>query len=557
MVISSDGTSLTASRGRWQRSTREYLKATVVEVYNLWKSRSKPGGTSGLANTQLMERLEKYAESRIKSGIKMADWHIASTEWRAANFKKLKNERRAAILSKLMDLGYDEVDLPYWNPEVNKLDALTDEEWERIRPTVVDAAESNKNHRIASEVERRRYERSRPVYSLWDQSVAVASGTRAAYTAEKAACPDFHEFVTFAPIAALMEPDTDGIPAQKLDPIRPGALQFVIQRRRRYLVRLRNILNGVPLDHIDEEEWSSLTNDETIAKLDTIADHLTKAVNGFWDSNRKQVAWYPSSDLQGPNTDQSVLSHTESVAPGLMAKMLENIGKDTNTESGVATSTSFGHTPHGYYRCARCDERVGPYLTFKDMFSHFLEHKVWFDKASEVREKALPESSGSKDPIIHSTLFNDHDWTSEGDIMVTDDSDKITQIRELQNQLKAAYHRDPKDRVSQALNTTTGKSRKSTNDLPKRYMPRICRLCPEGFSPKPMYLATLKIHIQHIHCKEANVEEDTAVFDRSRDVAPANPHCKEVNPEDTAVFDPSRDVALANPYVFDVPFAPL
>ncbi|KAG8904353.1 hypothetical protein FRC01_008760 [Tulasnella sp. 417] len=501
----------------------------------------------------------------------MADWHIASTEWRAAHLKTLRNERKAAILSKLMDLGYDEVDFPQRDLEVNKLEALTHEEWEQIRPTVVDAAEWMKNNRIAAEVGGRRHARGRPVYSLWSQFVAVASGTRAVYTAETAACLDYHEFLTFAPIAALIEADTDGIPAQELDPIRPGALQFVIQLRRRHLVRLRNILNGVALDHIEEEEWSSLTNEETIAKLDTIAAHLTKAVNGFWNSDRKQVEWYPY--LPGPHADQTVLSPTESVSPGLMAKMLENIGKDTNTESGVVASTSFGQTGCAYYRCARCDERVAPYLSFKEMFSHFLEKKVWFDKASEAREKALPESSGSKAPIIHATLFNDHDWNLEEDIMVLDDSDKIAQIRELRNQLKAAYGRDPSDRVSQGFNTTTtSKSKKSTNNLPKRHMHRICRLCPEGFSPKPMFLAALKIHIQHIHCKGANVEEDTAVFDPSRDIAPANPwsmylatlkihiqhiHCKEVNAEDTAVFDPNRDVALANPYVFDVPFAPL
>ncbi|KAG8900754.1 hypothetical protein FRC01_010031, partial [Tulasnella sp. 417] len=321
------------------------------------------------------------------------------------------------ILSRLMDLGYDEVDFPQRDPEVNKLEALSDEEWERIRPTVVDAAESTKNGRIAGEAWRRQDQRSQAIYPLWAQIVAVASGTRAVSTAEMAACSDFNEFLTFGPIAALMEADTDGIPAQELEPIRPGALQFVIQRRRRHLVRLRNILNAVPPDHIDEEEWSSLTNEETILKLDTIAAHLIKAVNGFWDSNRKQVEWYPSDSLLAPHADLAGLSPVESLAPGLMAKMLEIIGKDTNADSGVlGSSTYFGQIVH-LYHCARCDERVTPYLTFKGMFSHFVEQKVWFDKASEAREKAFTEPSGSKAPAIHSTLFNDHDWNLEEDIM--------------------------------------------------------------------------------------------------------------------------------------------
>ncbi|KAG8911369.1 hypothetical protein FRC01_005752 [Tulasnella sp. 417] len=454
------------------------------------------------------------------SGVKMVDWQIASTDWKVTQRAKLKRERGAAILSKLIDLGYHEADFPRWDAEVNKSEALTDEEWERIRPTVVDAAESRRNSRISLEVWRRRDERSRAIAPLWNQVVAVASGTRAVYSAEKAACSDWNGFVTFGPIAALMAADTDGIPAQALDPIRPGALQFVIQLRRRHLVRLRNILNGLPVDHIDEEEWSLLTDSETIARLDTIAAHITKAVNGFWDSNRRQVDWYPSYYLASPQMDMAVLTPVESLSPGLMAKMLEVIGKDTNTESAVVTSTCSGRNMV-LYRCARCDERVAPYLTFKGMVSHFLEKKVWFDKALAAKEKVLTEVSGSKDPIWHSTFFNDHDWNLQRDMVALDNSRKTARVRELQNQLAAAYGNDPRDRVGGVFTTT--RSKKSTNQAPQRETRRICRLCPEGFSPKPMFLATLKIHIQHIHCKEANVEEDTAVFDPSRDIAPADP----------------------------------
>ncbi|KAG8917100.1 hypothetical protein FRC01_002664 [Tulasnella sp. 417] len=453
--------------------------------------------------------------------MKMADWQIAFAAWKVEHRAKLQKERRAAILAKLTDLGYHEVDFPRWDPEVNKAEALTEEEWERIRSAVVAAAKSKEDGRIADEARRREMERSRALTPLWNQVVAAASGTRAVYTAEKVACSDFDEFLTFAPIAALMAADTDGIPAQTLDPLRPGALQFVIQLRRRHLVGLRNILDGLPLDHIDEEEWSSLTDEETIAKLDTIAAHITKAGNAFWYPNRKQVDWYPSDYLASRQIDLSMLSPVESLSPGLVAKLLEIIGKDTNTDSAVVTSTCSGRDVV-LYRCVRCDERVAPYLTFNQMVLHFLERKVWFGKASEAREKKLTESSRSKDPIWDSTLFNDHDWNLEGAIMVLDDSRKKERIRDLQIRFAATYGNDPSDRVGGVF-TTPGYN-KSTNQAPQRPTRRICRLCPEGFSPKPMFLATLKIHIQHIHCKEANVEEDTAVFDLSRDVVPANPY---------------------------------
>ncbi|KAG9045711.1 hypothetical protein FS837_005798 [Tulasnella sp. UAMH 9824] len=518
-AVSPDGSSVADFHQASYGSKRQYLKVTVAEVYKLWKSMSQTSDTPELAKAQLIERLEKYRETRIKSGLKMKVWQVTAAEWNTAEARRVLKERKALILLKLLELGFEEADFPRYCPEVNLTKALDDEEWEQIRPSVVSAAESSKISRLSTEIWRRRNNRSQALQVLWHGVVGIASGTRAVYTAEKNACPDFREFIAFAPAEALLEVDTDGIPAQEINAIRPDSLQFVIQGRRRYLVKLRNVLDGLPLDQTDEEEWSSLSNDETIAKLDTIAARLAKAVNGFWDSKQKHVDWYPSYYLASPRVDLSVLSPVEDLAPGLIAKVLEIIEKGPDTEAGAVAGSSWRRKMVGY-RCARCDESAAPYLTFKEMISHFLEKKVWFDKASEAREKAFAESPGSKDPRFHSILFNDHDWNSEESIMVSDDSHEKARVRKLQNQLEAAYGNDPEDYNGEDFTTRSRRSAKQAPQLRKR---RICRLCPEGYSPKPMYFATLKIHIEHIHCKAVNVEEDTAAFDPGRDVAPANP----------------------------------
>ncbi|KAG9044435.1 hypothetical protein FS837_008136 [Tulasnella sp. UAMH 9824] len=354
---------------------------------------------------------------------------------------------------------------------------------------------------------------------LWNSVVAVASGTRAVYTAERVACPILKEFLDLAPVAALLEADTDGIPEQELESVRQDALQFAIQGRRRYLVKLRNIRDGLPLDELNDEDWSTLSDNETIARLDKIAAELVHAVNGFWDPTRKTVDWYPSARLSGPNVDLGVLTPAEALAPGMISKVLGAIGKDPNAEAGAVTSGDWGRKPV-LYRCARCDERVAPHLTFTQMVSHFLENKVWFDKASDAREKMVIESSGSKGPHSYSTIFNDHDWNAEGDLVASDNSRDKARVTKMQNQLEAAYGNDPEDYDGEDFTT---RSRRSTNKIPERRIRRICRLCPEGFSPQPMYFAALKVHIEHIHCKVANVEEDTAVFNPRRDSAPANP----------------------------------
>ncbi|KAG9021255.1 hypothetical protein FS837_007414, partial [Tulasnella sp. UAMH 9824] len=393
----------------------------------------------------------------------------------------------------LSELGYHEVDCPRWNSEVYKAEALTDEEWKRVRPILVEAAESNKNRRILNET-RRKNRRSRDLRLLWNKVVAVASGTRAVYKAERGACPILKEFLDLAPVAALLEADTDGIPQHELHSIRPDALQFAIQGRRRYLVKLRNIRDGLPLDELNDEEWSTLSDNETIAQLDTIAADLVRAVNGFWDPTRKTVVWYPSARMSGPDADLGVLAAAEALARGLISKVLEAIGKGPNTEAGAVTSGDWGRNPM-LYRCARCDETVAPHFTtFTEMVSHFLENKVWFDKASDAREKMVIEASGLKDPLPYSTIFNDHDWNARGDLIASDNSRDKARVAKLQNQLEAAYGNDPEDYDGEDFTT---RSRRSTNKVPERRIRRICLLCPEGFSPQPMYFAALKVHIEH------------------------------------------------------------
>lgn len=294
-----------------------------------------------------------------------------------------------SIFAKLLELGHSEVDFPRWHVEVNKSVALSDEgtespnirakgfvsnglsritEWERIRPTVERAAESNKNGRIWRQSQRRRNERSRHLTAVWNGAVVVASGTRALNFAERGACPNMNEFFSFENVLALMSADTDGISPADQDSVRPEAIRIAIQGRRRYLVKLDNVLKGLPVDQTDEEEWSSLSDDEAISKLDTIAAELAQAVNGFWDSNRRTVDWYPSSYLRGPCLDLGYLSPAKGVAPGLIPKMLGSIDKDLNTEAGAVTNWTLGQRPV-HFRCARCDERVAPYLSFSEMVS--------------------------------------------------------------------------------------------------------------------------------------------------------------------------------------------
>ncbi|KAG8928765.1 hypothetical protein FRC01_005396 [Tulasnella sp. 417] len=517
--VGSDGATLSGLHYRWGGNQRQYLKVNVATVYKLWKSLSEPAYNHELANTQLTGRLEKYADDRIRSGLKMKDWQTAASQVKEAQLAKLRNERSVLVFAKLSELGYQTVDFPRWHHEIYKPEPLTDEEWDRIQPIVITTTESNKISRIVNEQQIRKNIRTRDLTTLWSDVVAVASGTRAAHMSERAACPLLSEFLDIAPVAPLMEADTDGISEQDLNSIRPDSLQFAIQGRRRYLVRLRNIRNGLPVDQVDEEEWDSLSNEEIIAKLDTIAAELVQAVNGFWDSKRKTMEWYPAACLKASSLDSDVLSAAEHLAPGLISRMLERIGKDPNTEASALTSGNWGRKPV-LYRCARCDERLAPTLEFKEMISHYLENKDWFDKASDAREKRVITSSVSKEPILFSTLFDSHDWNTDGDVIASDSSRDKARVTKLQNQVEAAYGNEPEDYEGQDFTT---RSRRSTNKALERRTRRICRLCPEGFSPKPIYFAALKIHIEHVHCKVANVEEDTVAFDPSRDIAPANP----------------------------------
>ncbi|KAG8928761.1 hypothetical protein FRC01_005392 [Tulasnella sp. 417] len=518
-AVSSAGATLASVHYVKREYQNNYFKMTVAGVYELWKSLSETAENLELANTQLTARLARYADDRILSGLKMKHWQVTSAKLKSAQLAKIRGERRAIIFAKLTELGYLEADFPRYHFEVNNPVALADQEWERIRPIMVKVTESNRNMRIENQRLIRKNERSRALTNLWNDAVNIASGTRSVFLMEKGACYSLNDFVGQAPVAALLEADTDGIPAQDLDSIRPNALQFAIEQRRQYLVKLRNIRNGLPLEQFSGEEWLSLSNDETIAKLDTIAAELVQAVNGFWDSKRKTVDWYPSPVLGRSNVDFGVLSPAEGLAPGLISKLLETLGKDPSIEASAVTTGNWIRKAVRY-RCARCDERVAPHLTFTELISHYLERKIWFDKASDAKAKALVESPGSNEPLSRSTLFNDHDWNTAEDIIASDNSHDKARITKRQNQLENAYGNDLEDYDREDVNT---RSRRSAKKVIERRTRRICRLCPEGFSPQPMYFATLKIHIEHIHCKVADAEEDTAAFDPSQAVAPTEP----------------------------------
>ncbi|KAG9045715.1 hypothetical protein FS837_005802 [Tulasnella sp. UAMH 9824] len=460
------------------RIQRNYLKETVTGVYKLWKSLSNTASIE-VANARLIERLEKYANDRIWCGLKMRIWHSEASKWKSAQLAKLKEKRRAMVNAKLLELGYHRADFPGWHSEVYSAVALTAEEWERIRPIVIDATEMNKKIRIENERQARKNQRLRALSNLWNDVVHVASGTRAGYMSEKAICFNLDEFLDSAPVATLVEVDTDGILPQELESIRPHAQQFAIQRRQRYLVKLRNIRNGLPLDQVNEEEWSSLSSDETIAKLDTIAAPLVQAVNGFWDLERKTVDWYPSGCLSDSYVNTGVLSSVEGLAPGLIPKILKTIGKNPTIEARAVTSGSWTRNAV-WYRCARCDERFAPHLRFIELISHYLEKKLWFDKASDAREKALIQSSGSKDPLSCSTILNDHDWNEEEYIIASDNSYDKARITKRQHQLEATYGNNPEDYDHEDFTT---RSRRSAKKATER---------------RPMYFAALKIHIEHV-----------------------------------------------------------
>ncbi|KAG8892896.1 hypothetical protein FRC01_013893, partial [Tulasnella sp. 417] len=111
-AVASDGSSLAGSSGGSQEPKRLYHKVTVAYAYSLWKSLSEKADTPELANARLIERLEKYADDHIKSGLKMKEWRRAASERKYAREWNIRSDREAAISAKLLELGYQEIDFP-------------------------------------------------------------------------------------------------------------------------------------------------------------------------------------------------------------------------------------------------------------------------------------------------------------------------------------------------------------------------------------------------------------------------------------------------------------
>ncbi|KAG8981674.1 hypothetical protein FRB90_007075, partial [Tulasnella sp. 427] len=483
-----DGASLATSRRRWNGSTLQYLKATLNEINKLWKSTSSSDDAIQPLN-QLKKRLQKYADGRIEIGSSLSKWRHSFESFKSAERARISHERRSCLLSKMEALGYEERDFPRWHPDVNKSEILTDDEWERIRPALQEAAERNKNYRLSDEIWRRKAGRNRALQGVWNQAVAAASGTRIHYW-ERAACSDFNQFLKLPSVAALLDADHSVIPATDLESVKPEARRLAIEGRRRTLTKLDNILKGLPVDFNDDEEWSLLSDDQVISKLDTISAELVLAVSGFWEAKQKTIKWYPARNVLDPPATANLLHPLRTLAPGLIEKLLEAMNKPADTLAETVNSCQW-RQKMPLYRCTRCDERFAPYLMFPDLVSHFVEKKIWFDKATGTSGKTLGDLTSSDIPP---KLLNSHDWNAEGQLMVLDNPHEKARITKLQKQVEAGYGNEPEDYDGADFTT---RSRRSTNQAPERRTRRICRLCPPGFSPLPMYFATLKLHIEN------------------------------------------------------------
>ncbi|KIO33069.1 hypothetical protein M407DRAFT_17943 [Tulasnella calospora MUT 4182] len=126
-AVGSSGASLGSVHSAKRKNQPKYLKATVAGVYELWESLSKTPSSPELANARLIERLENYANNRIKSGLTMRHWQLVASNRKSAQLAKIRNQRRAMIFAKLSELGYNHRDFPGWHSEVYSPVALTEE----------------------------------------------------------------------------------------------------------------------------------------------------------------------------------------------------------------------------------------------------------------------------------------------------------------------------------------------------------------------------------------------------------------------------------------------
>ncbi|KAG8959726.1 hypothetical protein FRC00_001302 [Tulasnella sp. 408] len=254
--------------------------AEIVKDYNL-RIDTGTEGARGEFHEFLASQKVEMAE-QVKSGNTIKEWFEEATRVRLVMEGKLIEERRAAMVAKLTELGHDPRDVNtcasdrrnptniFWIPR-----QLSDAEWERVRPKADAMVEMCKRHRLQrerSDVVQSRYANFRKTYDAYPDRLV----------------PDKSSVLSLPIIAQIIESDGDDIEPRLFDEAfndLPAAIDEWRRVRRADLARMILEAQGG-----SDGEDPDTAEEEGILHLATSIFVSCAGVKGF-RANSPSVYW--------------------------------------------------------------------------------------------------------------------------------------------------------------------------------------------------------------------------------------------------------------------------
>ncbi|KAG9040632.1 hypothetical protein FS837_000378 [Tulasnella sp. UAMH 9824] len=469
--------------------------------------------------------LREKQDYQKETGRAMLAWKDNQLASRANDIATEKNARFESIKVKLLEMGWDEKDLPTSNRDFRDLvlkdQKLTPKIWQNIKPKLEPLLETHRAERLAQEKVARERNRKQALTKFYHQVGREIMDLPFEHPRLGDFLPAIGTLFALPSVKPLLENDAETVTEEQWIEVAPEARLILFKWWRDSLKQLLGSTEkggAASSDEANEDAQdgasSETETEEAIASSIVALRARVSSVTSVFHCKAswcgRKIWWFPDlikhgafthyCDSIGELSDRLSLPQPESQE--LVKRLLKDLGVDLETVK--PSDTIINDQNQKNYLCARCDEKIAKYMTFTELIEHYLDAQKWFDDVTEA-VRTSPDgcypsrAANSELPKI----VNDHDWISRDAWLVRQDDEETKEaVLKLQRDFIKEGLTDP-------LCDKQGIGGEDLEKNPWREVQKCCRLCPTAFAPRPCGIRKIELHIRSKHDKEPNLETDT------------------------------------------------
>lgn len=504
-------------RPNYERTQRPFYVEDVRDALETYQALRKKPNYEELVEL-FMKQLSERGSYRTRTGSAMEKWHLSHMASVDKQVEVRKNARFESVKEKLLEAGWNLVDLPpksckEFRALAFKDQKLTPKVWQNIEPKLELLLQKQRDARLEKERIERRLQRSQAVSYLYLQTASETLGLYRETSGLRRFIPKQSSITALPRVEEMLEADTDTITNDQW-------LEVVYEVRALIWLHLRSVLRQI-IAAVETSKGqpggvqNKIDDDDSAMKIaediQAMMRRLSRVTAAFvcMSSTCMDVQWFPDSvpmpckDLHWFHLGFPTPCYS-AIGVGTLFQGCEPLNEERKqlvkrmvVDLGLEVDTATRADVQGLENliCARCDLRVAKYMSFSQIATHYMQGQRWFCAVKEATQT---------DSNLH-TFIDDHDWISNGTALVRQDNQESRASLELS---QAGFRR--RDTTDPACDMLGIGGEDFRSDAYFREIKRYCKLCPSSFSPAPCPTSVIEIHIRAKHGKTPNLETDTS-----------------------------------------------